>query len=478
MIPLRLDEIARATGGSVHATAPGDETAAAAVVVDGPVVTDSREAGAGGLYVARIGEHADGHAFVADAAANGAVAALTSRVVEELPCVVVDDVEVAFGRLARAVIAAAPELTVVAVTGSSGKTSTKDLLAHVLELVGPTVAAEGSYNSEVGVPLTVVRVDAATRLLVVEMGARGLGHLTYLTRIAPPDIAVVLNVGSAHLGEFGSREVVAAAKSELVQALSPSGVAVLNADDPAVVAMAALAPGRVVIVGRSPSADVRAEDVRLDDQARARFDLVSDLPGATGRAAVQLRLHGEHHVANALAVAAVALLQGLSVDATAASLASATPTSRWRMEVVERADGITLVNDAYNANPESMAAALRALVAMAAGRRSWAVLGEMRELGPAAADEHAVLGRLASELGVARLVVVGEGARAAYDAARPEPGWQEPPVLVDDVDAAYALLQAELAPGDVVLLKSSRDSGLRFLGDRLAGASRAEVGPR
>jgi UDP-N-acetylmuramoyl-tripeptide--D-alanyl-D-alanine ligase len=476
MIAMSLAEIAAATGGVIHGS--GDEAAAApAVVVDGPVVTDSRLCGPGGLYVARVGESADGHDFVADAAARGAVAALTSRPVDGLPCVVVADVQAAFGRLARAVIAAARDLTVVAVTGSSGKTGTKDLLAHVLGRLGPTVAAEGSYNSEVGVPLTVARVDDSTRYLVVEMGSRGPGHLTYLTEIAPPDIAVVLNVGTAHLGEFGSRAAVAEAKGELPQALSPSGVAVLNVDDAAVAAMATRTRGRVVLVGRSPEAMVRAEDVRVDRRARARFDLVSSLPEASGRAAVSLKVHGEHHVANALSVAGVALTLGLSVADTAEALSGAATTSRWRMEVLERADGVTVVNDAYNANPESMRAALEALVTMARGRRSWAVLGEMLELGPSSSEEHAALGRAVAELGVSRLVLVGEGARPAYDAARTADhaadgadgadGWEQPPLLVPDIDAAYALLQAELGSGDVVLLKSSRDSGLRVLGDRL-----------
>jgi UDP-N-acetylmuramoyl-tripeptide--D-alanyl-D-alanine ligase len=437
------------------------------VLVDGPVVTDSRLSGPGGLYVARQGENADGHDFVPDAAAHGALAVLSSHPVPDLPSVVVDDVGPAFGLLAREVIARADGMSVVAVTGSSGKTSTKDLLAQVLSRLGPTVSAEGSYNSEVGVPLTVVRVDPATRYLVLEMGARGIGHLRYLTRMAPPDVAVVLNVGSAHLGEFGSREAVAEAKSELVQGLAPGGTAVLNADDHAVVAMAGLAPGPVLLVGRSEQAAVRAEDVRLDRKARPSFRLVSSVPGAEGQAEVALRLHGEHHVANALAAAAVALHLGLPLEQTAEALSSAAAGSRWRMEVLDRADGVTVVNDAYNANPESMRAALEALARMARGRRSWAVLGEMLELGPESEQEHAQLARTAADLGVSRLVVVGEGARPAYAEALERTGWAAPPLLVPDIDAAYELLQAELARGDVVLLKSSRDSGLRVLGDRL-----------
>jgi UDP-N-acetylmuramoyl-tripeptide--D-alanyl-D-alanine ligase len=464
---MRLAEIAEATGGALHPAERTPESDPAEVLVDGPVVTDSRLAGPGGLYVARRGEHADGHDFVPDAAARGAVAILGSHPVPDLPSVVVDDVETAFGRLAREVVARAAGMTVVAVTGSSGKTSTKDLLAQVLSRLGPTVSAEGSYNSEVGVPLTVVRADPATRYLVLEMGARGLGHIRYLTQMAPPDLAVVLNVGSAHLGEFGSRAAVAEAKGELVEGLVPGGTAVLNADDDAVAAMAGRAPGPVLLVGRSRRAAVRAEDVRLDRRARPSFRLVSSLPGAEGEADVVLRLHGEHHVANALAAAAVALTLGLPLQPTAEALSSAAASSRWRMEVLERADGVTVVNDAYNANPESMRAALEALARMARGRRSWAVLGEMLELGPASEQEHAQLARVATDLGISRLVVVGEGARPAYDAAVKRTAWAAPPLLLPDIDAAYALLQAELTGGDVVLLKSSRDSGLRVLGDRL-----------
>jgi len=246
---------------------------------------------------------------------------------------------------------------------------------------------------------------------------------------------------------------------------------VLNADDPAVAAMARLSRAPVVMVGRAGGAQVRAERLELKPGARPAFDLVSELRASPGRARVHLQLHGEHHVDNALAVAAVALSLGLPVQDTAERLSSALLASRWRMEVVERADGVTVVNDAYNANPESMRAALRALAAMSVGRRAWAVLGEMRELGADSAREHAALARAAAELGVSRLVVVGEGARAAYDAALLSNGWQAPPILVPDTEAAYDAVQAELAEGDVVLLKSSRDSGLRFLGDRLAAGA-------
>ncbi len=485
MIPLSLRDVATLTGGSLHPDEPGT----AGIVVTGPVVTDSRQVGPGSLYVARVGEHADGHRFVGAARDGGAVAALTSHPVDELPCVVVDDVQAAFGRVARGVLDRRQDLRVVAVTGSSGKTSTKDLLAQVLGAAGETIAPVDSLNGEIGVPLTVCRVSAATRFLVVEMGARGIGHLTYLTSIAPPDVSIVLNVGSAHVGEFGSRANIATAKAELVQALAEDGVAILNADDPAVAAMASRTAARVVTVGVTEPADVTAADVELDALGRASFTL----NGFGQTLPVRLRVSGAHQVGNALAVVAAAVECGMSPQDAVAALDAAGPTSRWRMEVTERADGVTVVNDAYNANPDSMRAALAALRAIADAaapppRRTWAVLGEMLELGGDSRAEHESLGRLTVALGIDRLVAVGEGARpvaaaasaatataTAALAARSTPAGQSPgpgdraSVWVPDADTAYALLTDTLCRGDVVLLKSSRDAGLRWLGDRLVG---------
>lgn len=459
MIPHTIAEIAEIVSGRVE----GDGSA----VVTGPVVTDARLCEAGSLYVARRGEHADGHDFVGQAAERGAVAALTNRAVEGLACVVVADVQAAFAALAHAVVAAVPGLVVVAVTGSSGKTSTKDQLDQVLATNGATVASRESFNGEVGVPLTALRVEADTRYLVLEMGARGAGHLRYLTGIVAPDVSVVLNVGSAHLGEFGSVEAIAVAKAELVTDLPETALAVLNCDDARVAAMAGLTRARVVTFGLAAGADVRAEQVRLDDRARATFTLVT----GAGRAEVTLGLHGEHHVSNALAVAAVALEVGMTVADVATALSGSRAVSRWRMQVTERADGVTVVNDAYNANPESMRAALAALVAMAGGRRTWAVLGEMLELGAEASAEHESIGQRAAQLKISRLVCVGSGAAAIHTGAVLADSWEEAPVLVPDADAAYDLLDRLLRPGDLVLVKSSRDAGLRLLGDRLAGVS-------
>ena len=466
MIPLSLSQIAALTGGRLHGISNQE---ASALVVDGPVVTDSREAGPGGLYVARVGESMDGHQFVGSARDAGAVAALTTREVEELPCVVVDDIQDGFVALARGVLQAHPEVTVIGITGSSGKTSTKDLLASVLSAAGPTVAPVGSLNSEVGVPLTVCRIANDTRFLVVEMGARGMGHIEYLADIAEPTIGIVLNVGTAHVGEFGSREAIGRAKAELVAALPDGGLAVLNADDPVVRAMVGQTAARALLVGASHEAGLRATDIDLDGAGRPSFTVSGD--GVVAETRVSLPLHGEHHVGNALAVIAVALECGMAMGDIAEALADARPASRWRMEVTERADGVTIINDAYNANPDSMRAALKALVAMGRGRRTWAVLGSMLELGDESTTEHDAIGRLAVRLNVSRLVVVGETARPMASGAQHEGSWGDEAVWVPDADAAYELLSRELSAGDVVLFKSSRDAGLRWLGDRLAGLS-------
>jgi UDP-N-acetylmuramoyl-tripeptide--D-alanyl-D-alanine ligase len=481
VIALRLSEIARITGGQV---VDGSENAAGVdPLVDGPVVTDSRDAANGSLYIARIGETLDGHDFVGAARSKGAVAALTSRPVADLPSVVVPDVQVAFAALAHHLVERNTKTVVIGITGSSGKTSTKDLLWSVLRHFGETVANTGSLNSEVGVPLTVCRITATTEYLVLEMGARGRGHIEYLTQIAQPQIGVVLNVGTAHVGEFGSREAIGKAKAELVQALPATGFAVLNADDPIVWAMASQTKAQVIGVGRSALASVRATDVVLDSQGRPSFTLATDQGGQGEQGAqgdrgdhrtvqVVLQLHGEHHVGNALAVAAVALAVGMPLADIATALGDAQPLSRWRMEVIERSDGITIINDAYNANPDSMGAALRALAAMGQDRRRWAVLGEMRELGGESQTEHDAIGRLAARLGVSHVVAVGEGTQPIERGFRDETSDGDEPTWVTwvpDTDAAYQLLQQELAPGDVVLVKSSRDAGLRWLGDRLLG---------
>ncbi|MFJ4191548.1 UDP-N-acetylmuramoyl-tripeptide--D-alanyl-D-alanine ligase [Kitasatospora sp. NPDC089509] len=467
MIALTLAEVAAAVGGTLDGADPD-------TLVTGPVEVDSRKVSPGGLFAAFVGEHVDGHDYAAVAVGAGAVAVLASRPVG-VPAVLVDSVVEALGRLARTVVARAERTTVVALTGSAGKTSTKDLIAQLLQRHGETVFPPGSLNNEIGHPMTALRVEDGTRHLVMEMGARHKGDIEYLTSITPPRIGLVLNVGTAHVGEFGSQEAIAEAKGELVEALPAEGAAILNADDRLVRAMASRTKAKVVLFGESPDADVRATDVRLDATGRPSFTLTTP----AGSAPVQLRLYGEHHVSNALAAAAVATELGMTVDDTAAALGEAGALSRWRMEVVDRADGVTVVNDAYNANPDSMRAALRALVSMGGRgperRRTWAVLGEMRELGEDSLAEHDAIGRLAVRLDVTKLVAVGGREAACMElGARNEGSWGEESVLVSDADAAVELLRSQLRPGDVVLVKASRSVGLERVAEALLadGAAR------
>jgi UDP-N-acetylmuramoyl-tripeptide--D-alanyl-D-alanine ligase len=339
----------------------------------------------------------------------------------------------------------------------------------VLSPLGEVVAPPGSFNNELGHPWTVLRATESTDYLVLEMSARHPGNIAALASIAPPSIAVVLNVGTAHLGEFGSREAIAATKAELPQAVPSSGVVILNVDDTAVAAMAESTAARVVRVGRTQDADVWAGPVTLDALARPRFTLHA----AGGQIDIALAVHGDHQVSNALCAAAVALECGASLDQVAAALAAAGPVSKHRMQVFTRDDGVTIINDAYNANPDSMQAGLKALAWMSreAGekRRSWAVLGEMAELGQDAISEHDRIGRLAVRLDVSRLVVVGTGRSmsAMHHGAVMEGSWGSESTMVDDADAALALLRAELQAGDVVLVKASNAAGLGALADAL-----------
>lgn len=501
MIDLTVARIAEIVGGRLADITP---QAAAGLHVTGTVEFDSRRVTPGGLFLALPGARADGHDHAAAAVAAGAVAVLAARPVG-VPAIVVAPDPVAapgagvlehdtdgsgaavLGALARLAAAVASQLadrglTIVGLTGSSGKTSTKDLLAAVLAPLGEVVAPPGSFNNELGHPWTVLRATEHTDYLVLELSARHPGNIAALAAIAPPTIGVVLNVGTAHLGEFGSRQAIADTKAELPQAIPQSGVVVLNVDDPAVAAMADKTAARVIRVSRSPHtgagpSDVWAGPVTLDDLARPQFTLHT----AEHAVDVALAVHGDHQVGNALCAAAVALHCGAGADQVAAALAGAHPVSAHRMRVTTRADGVTVIDDAYNANPDSMRAGLRALAWMArGGRRSWAVLGEMAELGDDAISEHDRVGRLAVRLDVSRLVVVGMGRAmsAMHQGAVMEGSWGAEASLVADADAALALLRAELQPGDVVLVKASNAAGLAALADELVAGGPGRDLPR
>ncbi|MCD5343423.1 UDP-N-acetylmuramoyl-tripeptide--D-alanyl-D-alanine ligase [Arthrobacter sp. AK04] len=472
MIAFTAAEIADITKGRLDAD-PG--------ITPLSVVTDSREATPGSLYVAKPGEYADGHDFTADAFAAGATLALVERPVAgpdgaPYPSIVVPDAVLAMGALAAEAVRriraaraeAQDELTVIGITGSAGKTTTKDLLAGIFALHGNTVAPRGSYNGEIGVPLTVFTAGTDTRYLVIEMGATGIGHISYLADMVKPDIGVVLGVGTAHAGEFGGVDNIALAKGEMVEGLAASGTAVINLDDDRVAAMRARTVASVVgfsAEGR-PDAAVQALNADTNTDGNPEFDLL--LPGEDTPHHVRSRLIGAHHTGNLLAAAAAAWAAGIPGADIAAALSSQAAASRWRMERTERADGVTIINDAYNANPESMRAALRTLADLGQGRRTWAVLGAMLELGEDSIREHTAVGTQVVRLNISRLVVVGREARALYVSAVQEGSWGDECVFAETADEAFELLDAELEPGDLVLFKSSNSVGLRHLGDRIA----------
>ena len=426
------------------------------VPVTGPVVTDSREAQAGSLYVARRGESTDGHAFVSGAVARGAVAVIVEHEVDEAVAqIVVEDSTEALGSLARAHVEklrSGGDLDVIAMTGSVGKTTTKDLLLQIMSEDGPTVAPKLSFNNEVGLPLTVLLAEETTRHLVLEMGASGPGHITYLTDIVAPDVAIELCVGHAHVGGFGGFEGVAAAKAELIKGTRPGGPVILNTDDPNVEAMAPLATGRVIRFSASGNerADVVARDVRLDRADRASFTLVTP----EGEAPVELKIVGRHHVANALAAAAGALTLGVGLQTVATVLSHARALSPHRMDVHElRVDGtdLTLIDDSYNANLDSMRAGIAALASIGRDSQRIAVLGEMLELGEDSQSLHQQVGALIADAGVDTLIGLGTDAHYYLEGAPDVPNRE---VAADPQDAArLALEHAE--DGAVVLVKGS-----------------------
>ena len=468
VIPLTLARIAEITGGRLHGE-PG-------AVVTGEVVIDSRRAGPGGLFAAVPGERADGHDFAPAAIAAGAVAVLATRPVPVpsvlAPSILVGDVPAALAALARFVVDSLPAVTIAGITGSSGKTTTKDLAAQLIERLGPTIAPAGSFNNEFGHPLTVLRADSSTRYLVLELSARGPGHIAYLCGIAPPRYGAVLNVGHAHAGEFGGLDQVARAKGELVEALPAGGAAILNADDPRVLAMAARTAARVVTFGVTPHAPlsshvpqptIQAADVRLDELGRPAFTLLTP----EGQARVTLRLHGAHIVPDALAAAALARELGLGPADIADGLSAAVARSRWRMEVHRRGDGVTIINDAYNANPESVRAAVAALCHLARDGRAFAVLGHMAELGAVSRASHEDVGEFAARADLAGLIAVGEEAAPILAGARRVRSWTGEALAVPDAAAALEAVANQLKPGDVVLVKASRVAHLEGVAEQL-----------
>jgi len=457
---LTVDEIARASNGTI--------LSGLAETVVSSFTNDSRDVGDGACFLA-LSDHRDGHDFVRDAWRAGAVAALVERVPVELPdggeqaMIRVADVPVALaalGRYARDRLAAAE---VVGITGSAGKTSTKDLVVAASGRRRSVHANVASFNNEIGLPMTLLHAPATTEVIVTEMGARFAGNIRKLCEIARPTIGVITHVGMAHAEHLGGPDGIAAVKGELVEELPASGLAVLNADDPATPGLIARSVARVLQVGRSACSDgdVRVVDIELDDQLRAGFTL--ETPWGTGK--LRLGVRGEHQVMNAAMSAAVALSLDVPFEEIALGLEGATG-SGGRMQLERSASGVTVLDDSYNASPTSMAAALHSLARLPADGRRIAVLGEMRELGDHASDAHATIGALAVELAIDLVVAVGESTSVeALAGAVDASGGRVRRVA--DAAAACLALGGELGPGDAVLVKASRAVRLEQVAEAL-----------
>ena len=451
MIARRLSEIAAAVGGELD----GNDVLASSVT------TDSRLAEPGALFVALRGEHADGHDFVADAHARGAVGAIVERLAGGTT-VTVPDTGRALLDLGADERTRMSGTVVIGITGANGKTSTKDLAGALLGTRFRTHASPASFNNEIGLPMTLLGAAEGTEVVVAEMGARRAGDITLLCEVARPDVVVVTNVGVAHMEIFGSWDEIVRAGAEPVGWLGSKGVAIVNADDPVVRGYAARTSAHVVTFGVDAGAQVRAEDVTLGPDARASFELVH----GSDREPLELAVPGEHMVANALAAAACGLVRGMTVAECATALKGAR-ISAMRMETFTTPTGVLVLNDAYNANPESMAAGLKTARRMATGRRLVAVLGHMAELGPIAFREHEKIGELVVRIGTDRLITVGQEARAIARAAVREGQLPEDTATYDDPAEAAADVRSWAGRGDVVLLKGSRVIALERVAEAL-----------
>jgi UDP-N-acetylmuramoyl-tripeptide--D-alanyl-D-alanine ligase len=461
MIAISLEEIAKA----IDAELVGDGS----IVVSGSVETDSRHVTSGGLFVAKPGEVTDGHAFVESAVANGAVAVIVEHQVQtSVPQLIVRDSVLALGLLAKHVVAKVKslgELKIIGVTGSNGKTTTKNMLREVLSTAGSTIAPEESFNNEVGAPYSMLKVEEKTRFLVVEMGAGGPGTIRYLAEMCKPDIGIELKVGLAHAGEFGGISETEKIKAELVEELSTSGTAILNFDDERVMNMTSKTKAKITTFGLGEGSDYSASNVSIS-LAGTSFEYTA--PDGF-KSSVNLQILGEHHVYNALAALTTAEVLGIDRIAAIAALENMKLAEKWRMELGVAPSGLTVINDAYNASPDSMKAALQTLAQLGriSGKKTVAVMGEMAELGEFSVQEHDAIGRIAVRLNLGQVVVVGKGAKLIHMGASQEGSWDGESQYFDEISNALAYLREMLTGDEIVLVKSSKSANLRFLGDDL-----------
>jgi len=461
MISLSLHEIAKIIGAEL--------IGAGETLITNSVETDSRLVQAGSLFVAKPGEVTDGHLFVSNALANGAVAAIVEHKVDvKINQLVVKDSVHALGLLAEFVVAEVKtkgNLHVIGVTGSNGKTTTKNMLREVLSLAGATVAPEESFNNEVGAPYSMLKITSNTKYLVVELGADGLGSISYLAKMCKPDIGIELKVGLAHAGEFGGIEITENIKAELVEEMDSNGIALLNIDDSRVASMASRTKAKVIGFGTNDQSQYRATEISLSLEGTS---FIFNRPDGS-KAAVRLQILGEHHVYNALAALSVGDLLGVDRTASIRALENMNLAERWRMERHVRKDGLVVINDAYNASPESMRAALQTLAQLGrlSGKRTIAVMGEMAELGQFSAVEHDAIGRIAVRLNLSQVVVVGLGAKLIHMGASQEGSWDGESKYFDEISEALGFLRGMLTGEEIVLVKSSKSANLRYLGDDL-----------
>lgn len=464
MIPITAKQLAEVLGGELFGD--GEKSGSSAE-------TDSRQCVDSSIFFAKPGEVADGHDFVEAAKANGAtIAVVEHRVESEITQVVVANTVRALGDVAGWLLSKLREngdLKVIGITGSNGKTTTKNMLREILSKAGKTIAPIESFNNQVGAPISMLRADSETKFLVVEMGAEGIGSIAYLASIAKPDIGVVLKVGMAHAGEFGGIENTAKIKSELASAIGRGGDLFLNCDDGYVREMEKQSSGRIHFFGTASESEFRASGIALTPKG-TEFTL--HFPDGKAKE-IKLNILGEHHVMNALAAAAVGYSLGISEADIVSSLEAMQLAERWRMQRLVREDGVIVINDAYNASPDSMKAALRTLAQLGKfGTRTIAVLGEMAELGPYSVEEHDAIGRLVVRLNIDQLVVVGERAKLIHMGASQEGSWDGESKFFETIDEALAYLRGILSKGDTVLVKSSKSANLRFLGDDLMEAAK------
>jgi len=461
MLALTVLEIAQIVGAELFGA---DQT-----VITGNVETDSRKVIPGSLFVAKPGEITDGHLFIDSAIANGAVAVLVEhRVQQDIPELVVSDVVIALGLLAKYVVAevkAKGSLQVIGVTGSNGKTTTKNMLREILSKSGTTVAPEESFNNEVGAPYSMLKIDEDTKYLVVELGAGGPGSIRYLAQMCQPDIGIELKVGLAHAGEFGGIESTENIKAELIEWLSAESIALLNTDDSRVSNMRSRTKAQVMTFGTNSDSMYRATDISVSITGTAfTFHSPNHDP-----LKMQLQILGEHHVYNALAAMATADLLGTELSLAVNALEEMALAERWRMQLSHRADGLTLINDAYNASPDSMKAAVQTLAELGrqTGKKTVAVIGEMAELGEYSVAEHDAIGRLVVRLNLGQLVVIGAGAKMVHMGASLEGSWDGESKYFEQISEAEAYLREMLTGEEIVLVKSSKSANLRYLGDAL-----------